>query len=108
MLRQRAEISGRGDRPVSGWLGFALLNEERYGGSMSRVQPFTVNPGSVTYADLDSEVSPAFDLADRHYLRAFAVCAGRVSVYSRAVWISPGTHPPEQLSSSNGTKVSRP
>jgi hypothetical protein len=108
VLRQRAEISSRGDQPVSGWLGFALLNEERYGGSLNRVQPFTVNPGSITYADLDSEVSPAFDLADRHYLRAFAVCAGRVSVYSRAVWISPGAHPPEQPSSSNGTRVSRP
>jgi len=108
VLRQRAEITGRGDHPVSGWLGFALLNEERYGGSLSRVLPFTVDPGRVTYVDLDGEISATFDLADRHYLRAFAVCAGRVSVYSRAVWISPDTSPPERLSSANGTKVLRP
>ncbi len=89
VLRQRAEITGRGDHAAAGWLGYALLNEERHGGSLRRIEPFAVTAGSVTYVDLDAEISAAFDLADRHYLRAFAVCAGRVSVYSRAVWISP-------------------
>jgi hypothetical protein len=107
-LDQQAEITNRRDHAVSGWLGYALLNEERFGGSLNRVEPFSVAPASVTRVDLTAEISEAFDLADRHYLRAFAVSAGRVSVYSRAVWISPAELPHHQISPANDTKAARP
>jgi hypothetical protein len=94
LLPQRAEITSHSDQVVSGWLGYTLLNEQQHGGSLTRIESFTVSPGSVMPIDLAAEISAAFDLADRHYLRGFAVCAGRVSVYSRAVWISPGTTAP--------------
>ena len=89
-LPQQAEITSRSDQAVAGWLGYAMLNEERFGGSLNRVEPFSVAPGEVARVDLYGGISAEFDLADRHYLRAFAVCGGRVSVYSRAVWVSPG------------------
>jgi hypothetical protein len=106
-LPQLAEITSRCDYAVSGWLGYALLNEEKYGGSLSRIKSFAVTPGSVTHVDLAAKISVDFDLADRHYLRAFAVCAGRVSVYSRAVWISPGAPARQRAGSANGTGRAR-
>jgi hypothetical protein len=104
VLPQRAEVTCRGNQEASGWLGYVLANGERHGGdSLDRIAPFAVSPGSSTSVDLGAEISPDFGLADRLYLRAFAVCAGRVSVYSRAVWISPGADSHPHAVSADGT-----
>jgi len=106
-LPQQGEISNRSDEAAAGWLGYALLNEERFGGSLTRVEPFSVAPGEVARIDLSAGISAEFDLADRHYLRAFAVCGGRVSVYSRAVWVSPGERTLPRASHADDQKEGR-
>ncbi|RGD57500.1 hypothetical protein DR950_06535 [Kitasatospora xanthocidica] len=87
-LRQRAVLHNATARPVHARLGFALLYEDLYGTDWSRTEEVLLDPGEERGIDVGGGVPADFDVADRHGLRLFTVAGGRISTYSRYLWVT--------------------
>ncbi|BAJ29147.1 MULTISPECIES: TFIIB-type zinc ribbon-containing protein [Kitasatospora] len=89
-LVQRAVLANRTSRPVVAHLGYALLHEDLYGTEWATTLTVPLAPAEERSVDVGGPVPPHFDVADRHGLRLFAVAEGRISTYSRYLWVAAG------------------
>ncbi|MFJ4097489.1 hypothetical protein ACIPYS_38505 [Kitasatospora sp. NPDC089913] len=87
-LRQQAVLRNTTTRPVRARIGFALLYEALYGTDWSRTEEIRLAPGEERGIEVGATVPADFDVADRHGLRLFTVADGRISTYSRYLWVA--------------------
>ncbi|BEL07224.1 hypothetical protein Q0Z83_054150 [Actinoplanes sichuanensis] len=87
-LKQQAVLHNRTGRTVRAHLGYALLYEELYGTEWARTELLTLAPHEVRIVEVGGHIPADFDVADRHGLRLFAVAEGRISAYSRYLWVA--------------------
>ncbi|BEL07208.1 hypothetical protein Q0Z83_053990 [Actinoplanes sichuanensis] len=87
-LVQQAVLTNRSHRTVVAHLGYALLYEELYGTEWAQTRQVTLAPGEIWTAEVGGHVPADFDVADRHGLRLFVAADGRISTYSRYLWVT--------------------